>query len=295
MKTTKKEDDETIDRLLKDALSDPQTVKSLRGDFANTYQCAGLGRKASIDLAAAVLAIMGEGVSLDAREAAVNDLFKRTRVGDSDLRSAFRTKVAGRTKLIYEQVSPHLAGIDGLVVDYGCGNGDVADRLLKQGGFSMVGYDVVLYPAPGVTVTMYEFDGDNLFVHDGYFEAGLLTNVLHHEPDNERIIVELTRKVRRRLVIIETVPVGKTPEEIRRNRKRVFGNDWHYNRAIEYGAGIRVPATYERADSPDVPDPYSPGWPARFRKHGWRMKTSINLGIDQEAIADVHHLYVFER
>ncbi|MEN9647956.1 MAG: hypothetical protein RLY57_760, partial [Candidatus Parcubacteria bacterium] len=127
-------------------------------------------------------------------------------------------------------------------------------------------------------------EGKIVNVVDKHYEAAVLTNVIHHEKINENILKELDRIVARKLVIIETVPVGNTPEEIVLDRERTFANDTLWNRFFNY-ADIPVPGTYETPED----------WIKRFESYGWKTTHSEDLGYDQKSIHDVHHLLVFER
>jgi Fe-S cluster biosynthesis and repair protein YggX len=112
----------------------------------------------------------------------------------------------------------------------------------------------------------------------------LLTNVLHHEKNNEKIIDELDRIVRRRLVILETVPIGETENDMEQDKDRTFMNDYLYNHLF-HNADVPVPGTFETPNK----------WIERFSNHGWKLVNEKDLGFDQPTIKDRHYLLVFER
>ncbi len=89
-----------------------------------------------------------------------------------------------------------MAGVEGRVVDYGAGDGQVTQKLHDMLGLDIDGYDVRLYPAPNVTIPMATFDGGHVNVPDGSYEAAVMTNVAHHERNNEIILQELSRIVK---------------------------------------------------------------------------------------------------
>ena len=122
-----------------------------------------------------------------------------------------------------------------------------------------------------------------------------MTNVAHHEPENQLVLAELARIIRPggRLIVIETVPEDKTEEAL----EITFLNDYFYNRIL-HCADIAVPGTYETLE----------GWIGRFDDVGFeldlledvddpllRESNPFPLGYDQPTIRDLHALYVFRR
>lgn len=95
---------------------------------------------------------------------------------------------------------------------------------------------------------------------------------------------ELNRVVSHKLIVIETVSVGKTLEQIALDYERTFANDVLWCRFLNYD-DIPVPGTY------DTPK----DWIKRFERYGWKTTHSEDLGFDQETIHDIHHLFIFER
>jgi hypothetical protein len=120
---------------------------------------------------------------------------------------------------------------------------------------------------------------------DAHYEAALLTNVLHHEEFNERILADIDRLVTENVVIIETVPEGKSSAEQEADRGRTLLNDWFYNRTFHPNAGIPVPGAYETME----------GWEKRFEAIGWQLTKREDFGRDQPLIADRHVLYVLAK
>jgi len=193
--------------------------------------------------------------------------------------------LAHRAEIIFEQLEPHLREYRGeKALDYGAGDGQVTQMLHDYLGLNIEGCDVRPYVAEGVTVPIHLLNDKRLDVPDGRYQVGVMTNVAHHEAENERILEDLTRLVTDKLVVIETVPVGETEEEIERDRERTFMNDYLYNRLF-HRANVPVPGTYETPQ----------GWIDRFAQHGWKCTHSEDLGVDQPTICDTHHLFVFER
>jgi SAM-dependent methyltransferase len=221
--------------------------------------------------------------SLDELETEVHRWFSTSLYNGTPLLDIITERVTGRAETIFGQIYPYLNDRSGNIIDFGCGDGQVTDLLHDQ-GLNIVGYDVVQYHTKP-RAAIHLFDGIRIPCDDLFFDTAIVTNVIHHEENNERVLEELTRIVTTRLVIIETVPVGNSAVEIKLDHERTFLNDWLYNRGFHPGTDIPVPGTYETPQ----------GWIERFKKHGWNMVESINLGIDIDLIPDTHHQFVFER
>jgi len=287
----KAEELKTMKDRLMGAFGDPEVKEKIDNDFAYTFMQLGLDEAAAKELCGEVTAALsGEG-RLDAIEAKMLDRFTNIYVGDKDgdkknLVDILHEKLKGRAELIASQVRPYFEDVRGKVFDYGTGDGQVAQRLHDDPGLHLdiEGGDVRDYKAPGVTIPVKIFNGKHVDCPDGHYEAALMTNVAHHEKHNEAIIEELTRIAGRKLVVIETVPTGRSDEEIKKDAERTFANDYLYNRLF-HNADVPVPGTYETPE----------GWEARFKAHGWKVVRSEDLGYDQPTIRDIHHLLIFEK
>ncbi len=269
-------------------LENPKLALSVHSDFIHTFKRLGLPHSKADKLSSQVLQILGSKNSLEHSESKILGLLEQTKIRQKNgktltLPQKLQEKLSNRAHLIFLQIAPHLKGIDGKVLDFGCGDGQVTHLISQKLGLDVVGIDVKHYPARHVKVPIGLFDGKKVNAKPGTYSAAVITNVLHHESENELILKELKRLRIKKLVIIETVPVGKTPKEILLDRERTFMNDHLYNRLF-HSADIPVPGTYETAK----------GWIERFKKIGYRVSHSQDLGFDQPTIRDSHHLLVFE-
>jgi SAM-dependent methyltransferase len=279
-------------RLMKGRIESAFADLEIRGkvfaDFVYTFQQLGLEKDQADELCEWVSQRLLDPARLDETEGQILKKFEQitVKVGDGALNlvEVLHGKLKDRADLIFSQLKEYLAGVEGKVVDYGAGDGQVTQKLHDTLGLDIDGYDVRLYPAPNVTIPMATFDGGHVNVPDGSYEAAVMTNVAHHERNNEIILQELSRIVKHRLVVVETVPTGETPEEVEKDRERTFMNDYLYNRLF-HNADVPVPGAFETPEK----------WIERFGKYGWHIVRSENLGIDQPTIKDTHHLLVFER
>ncbi len=278
------------------ALLDPRILEQARADFEHTFMQLGITAAEAIRMTDRVINLLQSTVDLEKTEREIFAWFGTMLVEGVPLTKVLDQKMSGRAEIIFNQVSPFFAGFDTEteIVDFGCGDGQVTqllhDRLNLQ---KIVGYDVKLYKAAGVTVPINQIIGHSTAAKTGQFSAMLLTNVAHHEADNQKLLEEAARILRpgARLVVIETVPTENTKVAFEVN----FLNDYFYNRLF-HAADVPVPGTYELAAN----------WVDRFRAVGFELEElhfediSLNenpkhLGFDQPTIRDWHVLYVFKR
>ncbi|MBI5224643.1 class I SAM-dependent methyltransferase [Candidatus Micrarchaeota archaeon] len=279
---------EIMQERIQKILENTKLVNAVHEDFTHTFRQLGLSNFHAKKLSRNVLWLLGENKPLKHVETKILGMLERTRVRQKNgktltLPQILQEKLSNRADLIFSQIAPHLKGVSGKVLDFGCGDGQVTHLISEKLGLDVEGIDVKHYPASHVNVPIRLFDGKRVYAKPGTFSAAVITNVLHHEKENELILKELKRLKIKKLVIIETVPVGKTPKEILLDRERTFMNDHLYNRLF-HSADIPVPGTYETAK----------GWVSRFKKIGYKVSHSQDLGFDQPTIRDSHHLLVFE-
>lgn len=280
----KKEELMVMKRRIENALNDPEIKQQVFGDFSYTFQQLGLSVEQSNELCQSIMTQLLQPQSLDKTERDILNQFGEFKIENKNLIEVLHEKLKGRADLIFSQLKEYLKDVKGKVFDYGAGDGQVTQKLHDELGLDIEGGDVRSYVAKGVSIPVRVFSGKRVEVEDNHYEAAVMTNVAHHERDNEQILQELSRIVAKKLVVIETVPVGQSEEEISKDKERTFMNDYLYNRLF-HNADVPVPGTFETPQ----------GWIDRFTKYGWRVKHSVDLGFDQPTIKDVHHLLVLEK
>lgn len=100
-------------------------------------------------------------------------------------------------------LSSHLAQVlprDASVLDVGCGDGLIAQCILKiRPDLQLRGLDVLIRPHTHIPVD--RFDGHTLPHADQSFDCVLFVDVLHHTPDALRLLREAARVARRAVVL----------------------------------------------------------------------------------------------
>lgn len=269
---------------IRESLGSAETRKKVEDDYVYTFQQLGLPKGESKNLCRDIFDKLLSDNPLPKTEQEVLKIFEGLKVGgaNKNIIEILHEKLRDRAIIIASQVGPYLEGIEGKIIDYGTGDGQVAQNLHDNIGLKVEGVDVRMYKSPNVTIPVKLFDGKRVDVPDGEYEAGLLTNVLHHEKQNENILNELDRIVAKKLVVLETVPVGENEEEMEKDKNRTFMNDYLYNRLF-HNADVPVPGSFETPK----------GWVDRFVQHGWQLSHEEDLGFDQPTIKDRHYLLVF--
>jgi SAM-dependent methyltransferase len=189
-----------------------------------------------------------------------------------------------RAQRLFDGISPIIGSSPGKLLDYGCGNGAVAQLAQDRLGLSVAGADIRNYLNRGTTIRFLGLNNGGLEVASRAFSSGLLNNVLHHEPDYEKILSELTRVVSSQVVVVEAAPVGQTAEERLRDADRLFFIDYLHNR-IFVSANVPVPGAFE---PPEI-------WIERFQTHGWKCDKTLDLVLEDDFIEVAHYILVFNR
>jgi len=273
----------TLLKMLQLAISSEATLAKTQKNFHVTFERLGMGIEA-MGLTGLIINAIRISDRIEDAESLVRGAFERTRSLKGEIIfDKIKAGLQDRFDIMYGQLLPHLKGVRH-TIDYGCGAGVLTQMLHDRLDMDIEGVDVRDFRASGVSVPISHFDGYRVPVADKHYECAVLTNVIHHEAVNGRILMELDRIAAHKLVIIETVPEGSTDAEAKADWGRMFLNDALWNRFFNY-ANIPCPGTYETPS----------GWERRFRQYGWEVSHSEDLGFDQPTIQDRHHLLVLER
>jgi ubiquinone/menaquinone biosynthesis C-methylase UbiE len=207
-------------------------------------------------------------------------LFDKIEIDGKPFVEVLRQKLEERQDRVADELGPYVKDIKGRVIDFGAGSGGIAQRLHDKYGLDMEAIDVSDFRDKSVSVPFLKFEDGKVPVTRNYYDAAVLSAVIHHDADNERILKELARIVKRRVVVIETSPADDTKQQW----ERTFASDVLWNRFFQ-NADIPVPGTYESTD----------GWVNRFAKHGWKVVQKVSLGYNEATAKVIHNLLVFEK
>lgn len=93
---------------------------------------------------------------------------------------------------------------DDQILDFGCGDGSLAEGLVAQvAGLQATGVDVIGADSPPSRVPVRTYDGTTLPFEDRSFDVVLAHHVFHHCDNPEAALRECCRVARRRVVVVE--------------------------------------------------------------------------------------------
>lgn len=141
-------------------------------------------------------------------------------------------------------------------IDFGAGYGGIMKKL-QNGGFTIDGWD--LYGSDLVN----SYEGKSLPVSDEVYDNGYCVAVLHHIEDQEIVLKELSRVIKDKLFVVETL-CEKYTDSPEINNQIAFVFD--YFGRICLGFEEPVPGNYHSLD----------GWKGLFEQTGWKV-VSIEL------------------
>lgn len=112
---------------------------------------------------------------------------------------------ASRERELVRRITPHLQAGD-RVLDVGCGTGSLGHALqTARPDVGVAGLERVR--RGGELIPVEAYDGRAIPHGPGAFDVAILADVLHHEPEPDRLIRECAR-VSRRLVVIKDHKLG---------------------------------------------------------------------------------------
>jgi ubiquinone/menaquinone biosynthesis C-methylase UbiE len=153
------------------------------------------------------------------------------------------------------------------VLDVGSGSGRFGACLAHETRVRVSGVDVVDYD--GAVIPFKKYDGKTLPFEDKSFDVVLVAFVLHHCRDQERVLKELTRVARERVVIFEDT--YQRPWE----KPFVAWNDYCSN--ILQGL-VRVWRGHAKSGILAMPMPFKfhtiPQWEKILERHGLALRAS---------------------
>ncbi len=265
-------------------LTNSNITEKTKSDYIFIFKLLGLDENKAEQLWIKVSSLLLQNSELSAIENQIYQNFQNTNIDNKNLLDIWSVRMSIRAQLIYRYISPFIAGTAGKVLDYGAGDGRIAQLLKDILNLNIQGVDQCDYRVQNIGVPFHILDGKRANFSDNEFETALMTNVAHHDENNEAVLSELSRIVQGKLIVMETVPEGETEKEIEQDKERMFMSDYLFNRLFSR-ADIPIPGLYKTPAE----------WKACFKKHGWECTHEDDLLSFATVMRDAHHLFVFER
>ncbi len=139
------------------------------------------------------------------------------------MRSLHRPIYESRTRALVSALLPHLPQ-NARVLDIGCGFGTLGRALMDaapERNLVVEGLERVRRDGEAIPVTAY--DGRTAPFADNAFDAVIMADVLHHEPDPHRLLDEAARISRRFIIIKDHARQGLLAQQ------RISLIDWAAN------------------------------------------------------------------
>lgn len=184
----------------------------------------------------------------------------------------FTETLKERAENIYSQAKDYLPE-SGSLLDVGSGEGRIGEA------FASAGRPVQLMDTSDYNLTRLPFkiyNGVQIPFPDKAFTYSLAVNLLHHAQEPMALLKEMLRVTEKRVVIIESVYIN----EAQRRFNMFF--DWFYNRIIS--DDVALPCNF---NSPE-------GWEYLFRRAGFSVTASVELGLNQILMPEYLWLYTID-
>ena len=204
------------------------------------------------------------------------------------------------------QIEPYL--VTGNVLDYGCGDGQVAELIAKNKNRDVTGTDVYEHKhikEAGLKFQLFK-QGDQTLFNDNEFDNTLALTIYHHSSNPINSIKDTARITKKggRIIVIESVygVNGKElPEAMRQKTKNYLALsseqqrkvniffDHFYNRILHYSKNpetkVNVPFNFNTPEN----------WKEIFAACGLKQEAVIHLGLDQPTVPEYHTLHVLRK
>ncbi len=215
-------------------------------------------------------------------------------------------KLQARASLMYTQIQPYL--LHGSLLDYGCGDGCVAELAAENRNQQVTLTDVYKHTHVEETGLKFELfkQGATAPFSDGEFDNTLALTVFHHSSDPIDSIKDVCRVTKKngRVIVIESVYgvdgkhlpqamqqkiggyLSLSPEQ---QRKVNIFFDHFYNRILHYSKNpetkVNVPFNFNTPDN----------WQKIFASQGLKQEALVHLGLDQPTVPEYHTLHALRK
>ncbi|MCW4019097.1 MAG: class I SAM-dependent methyltransferase [Candidatus Bathyarchaeota archaeon] len=286
---------------IKDIVTDKKVNETISSMLFPVLTYLGIPSKKATEIITNCLQVASNYRTLAEYEGQAHDILAEEQVA-----ARIPEKLLARADLMYSQIERYL--LPGNVLDYGCGDGRVAELIAKHRKQELTLADVYEHKHVKETGLRFELfeQGASMPFDEAEFDNTLALTVYHHSSTPLDSVKDTCRvtKPNGRLLVIESVYgvdgkelpaamqekitryLSLTPEQ---QMKANTFFDHFYNRVIHYSKNsdtkVNVPFNFNTPEN----------WEKLFTKCGLKQETIIHLGLDQPTAPEYHTLYILRK
>lgn len=216
-------------------------------------------------------------------------------------------KLAERANFMCQQISSYL--LSGNLLDYGCGDGQVSELIIKKGACKCANltdvYEHSHIKTTGLPFKLFTQGGKAPFL-DAEFSNVLALTVFHHSSNPLESIKDVSRltKAGGCVIVVESV-YGVDGKQLPKDMQQKIAEylslsaeqqrivnvffDHFYNRIISYNPNpetkVNVPFNFNTPEN----------WQKIFAQNGLEQEQVVHLGLDQPIAPEYHTLHVLRK
>ena len=242
----------------------------------------------NINLVKEIMDLASAYQNLSEYESKAHEIFEREKTVEK-----ISAKLNCRAEIIYSQIQKHLCSKT--VLDFGCGDGKVAECVSKISKMKVVATDIYKHDNLQSTGIVFLKCEQSSVPTNEKFDNVLLLTVLHHADNPIKTLLEAKRLTKSggKILVLESVFGVKSSSKLGQlsseEQKMVnFFFDHLYNRILHFcqheEGKVVVPYNHNTID----------GWKNVFEKCGLKLKSMDDQGLDQPLCPEYHVLFVLE-
>jgi ubiquinone/menaquinone biosynthesis C-methylase UbiE len=286
---------------IKEIVTDCSVKETVAAMLTDVLTYLGLPQTKSRDIVRQCLEAASSYQTLEAYEEQAHNVIDAEKITQK-----IPEKLTIRASLKAGYIAPHL--LEGNLLDYGCGDGQVSELIAKNKGIEVTLTDV--YEHKNVKATSLPFklfrQGEKAPFQDAEFSNVLAITVFHHSSNPAQSIRDVARitKSGGRVIVVESVfgVDGKQlPPEMQQKiagyihlsaeQQRLLNVffDHFYNRILTYSPNpetkVNVPFNFNTPDN----------WKQLFAQNGLKQEEVVHLGLDQQIAPEYHTLHILTK